>query len=267
MSDPTISICALFYGDHTPIAARCLRSIVGALEAAHGRYVQDVRFLLNAPATTTSELVLDVGREIKAKFGLPVTVYVCKENARKYPFLRRILRTETLGSHVLWLDDDSYFEQIAPGWWNRMVAQCSKSAIIGQSTWLMPMLSNQWDWIQTQPWYNPEVGPPMRLRGQFFFRFTQGGWWVADKAVLAKYDWPWPELVHNGGDSLFGEMCRHQKLVITNFTEGYKSNADMEGRNSRMKRRGYSENRLAHNFDGTPLSTDHHSFTVHRVIL
>jgi hypothetical protein len=131
----------------------------------------------------------------------------------------------------------------------------------------MPIQGKQWEWIKSQPWYNPSVGMPKKIRHRgkdtYAFEFCQGAWWVAKTHILLKHDWPLAEIRHNGGDSMLGELCRHQGLRMGRFYGSVHINADKQGRHSKAKRRGHSENRVGWNYAGQPLdATTHHQFEV-----
>jgi hypothetical protein len=79
-------------------------------------------------------------------------------------------------------------------------------------------------------------------------RFATGGFWVIKTELLYRYNYPWPELDHNGGDSLLGELCLQQDLRLQQFKEGVKINASRDGKESAAKRRGTSQKPLGHDF-------------------
>ena len=108
----------------------------------------------------------------------------------------------------------------------------------------------QWDWIIDQDWYNPSVGKPPIKRRKNSFVFATGGWWVIRTELLKKWDWPTPELKHCGGDSMLGELIRHQKYTLSGFETGVKINADDRGRHSKARPRGESWNRVLLGING-----------------
>ena len=59
---------------------------------------------------------------------------------------------------------------------------------------------------------------------------------------------------------MLGELFRHQGLRLGRFHGGVRINADAQGRHSKAKRRGVSENRVGWNFTGQPLDTSHQVF-------
>ena len=62
--------------------------------------------------------------------------------------------------------------------------------------------------------------------------FATGGWWIARREVLAQWDWPWPELKHNGGDCTLGELFYQQGLRLKNYHADVAINADFNGADS-----------------------------------
>lgn len=256
------NVCALFFGDHADLAERCLGSIHKALKSG-ATHVSDVRLAGNLVSRQTHQILQSYADRICDDYRIPVLLLTTEDNRYKYPTMRRLFHHDRpLSDAVMWFDDDSYFDPIpTDSWWQDLQQQISKADLLGQF-WLMPIQGNQWGWIQTQPWYNPSAGrPPKRVHGKEAFEFCQGGWWVARSEILRRYNWPIPELRHNGGDSLLGELCRQQGLRMRRFYGGLRINADLQGRHSKSRRRGYSENRVGWDYDGRPLDCSHQTFT------
>lgn len=269
-----ITVCVLFYGDHFDLASRCLNSIGAALPVGHA-HVDHFRLGLNAVSIETREFVDHWARCQHGQYGIPSIIYEMETNQYKYPVMRKMFHKDEdrfpLSEYTMWFDDDSYFEACGPAeseeWWWKILSLMSKFDMIGQNYWVMPVQGKQWEWIKTQPWYNPDVGTPKLFRGKPVFRFVQGAWWVIRSSLLIKLDWPIKELRHNGGDSLLGEVLRHQRCVTGKFYKGVRINADSQGRHSKALRRGHSENRVGWDYDGTPLSTTHHDFPYQRLFI
>lgn len=267
-----ITICALTFGDHLDLIQRCLRSVSRALPN-EVPIVGEIRIALNACSRCVDDWVSTWAREeyaLRGDTALRIRIYRTRENQFKYPIMRRMLRqpARVATPYIMWFDDDSYFETPLPGdFWGRLLSEAANSDMLGQR-WLMPLQGNQWEWIKTQPWYNPAVGlPPKRVRGVPAFDFCQGAWWVARAEMLWKYGWPLAEIRHNGGDSLLGELMRHQGLRMSRFIsgdgskhDGVRINADGQGRHSRARRRGHSEKRVGWDYAGRPLDISHQRF-------
>ncbi len=82
-------------------------------------------------------------------------------------------------------------------------------------------------------WYTGRpVDPPYRPS------FIQGAWWTADLAALKEWNYPFPELHHNGGDVILGELARQQLWSWKKFNEGVAINANEHGVESAAPRRG-----------------------------
>lgn len=256
------SVCALFYGNHPGLARRCLDSIERALPQQEGR-VRDFRLGCNDCCEETQQLVRQFAKRVFEGHGIPSWLFFAG-NVCKYPMMRKMFYHEPLPDWVMWFDDDSYLESPLPaGWWEEIARRMERADMLGQ-IWFIPIQGNQWEWVQTLPWYNPAVGPPRRrrLRGRPCFEFCQGAWWVIRSSVLQKYDWPIPELQHNGGDSLLGELFRHQGLRMAKFDKGVRINAGPRGEHSKAKRRGVSQRHVGADYDGRPLPTGHQHFDV-----
>ena len=252
-----LSICALFYGDHSDLATRCLGSIERSLSGG-ARYVQDFRLACNVVSPETLAIVRAFADSTLAKYGIPSRLFFF-DDVHKYPAMRRLFDAhEPLADATMWFDDDSYFEGVRDAaWWLSMWENLEQADMLGQF-WLMPIQGNQWQWVKSQSWFNEQVGlPPKKVRGKLAFEFCQGAWWVIRSEILKRYDWPLAEIRHNGGDSMLGELFRHQGLRMARFYGGVRINADEKGRHSKAKRRGYNERRVGADYTGKPLDTSH----------
>lgn len=227
------TVCVLLYGDHPDLAELCLRSIV---QRADWNLVKDIRVACNAVSSHTRTLVDEILRAVPSAVGLHI--YVSEENRYKYPMMRRMFYD---GEHpivtqfVMWFDDDSYIDpEQSPLWWHSVYAAASRGAVTGAVYGIRP-IGEQLQWLPKQPWYRGKHWPP-----GFRFRFVTGGWWVAKTRFLQEHDYPFPTLVHNGGDVMLGELVRQTDSTIISFTAGIHINADGNGKNSSAKRRGES---------------------------
>lgn len=257
------SVCVLLYGDHASLAARCLNSIASGTV----RRVRDYRVGLNAVSAETRNFAYAWAEE-RRKAGIPVYIFETPINRYKYPIMRRMLYTEPPipkpADLIMWFDDDSYLTNEDPDWIDKVYEVASTHDVVGQYGWEMPMQGRQWNWIMSQMWFNETVGPPQPGKSNRpAFRFVQGAWWVARRAFLAAHNYPWPELRHNGGDSMLGEMCRHVGAKMARFDEGVRINADADGNHSKATRRGdTTDERIGAKYDGTPLDTSHQQFLI-----
>lgn len=267
----SVTLCALFYGDHLKLAHRCLQSIKRALHDGH-IFVSDIRLGLNGVSDATAEYINEWSRDVYNDFDLPVTMYVPTENTYKYPTMRRMFFDDRrkLSKYVMWFDDDTYLENpLVPDptgrskyyldWWEAMLSHIKDADMIGQH-WLMPFEGSQKKWVVDQPWSNSKIGPPKKKGRKSYMEFCQGSWWVIHSEILVKYDWPVPEIRHNGGDSMLGELLRHNKLRMAIFHGGVRINADENGKHSGSKRRGFSEKKVGWNYKGVPLDISHQNF-------
>lgn len=255
------TMCALFYGDYLSLAQRCLGGLEAHLPAGRA-HITDIRLGLNAVSPATLAYVETWAARQHAKYGLPVVIYIPERNVMKYPLMRRMFHDQISGlpllaDYVMWFDDDAFFD--ASFSWRKLERIVVNSTMVGKLySWLIR--GEQWKWVQSQSWYDPKVGSPPKRRGLPVFLFAQGSWWVLRKCVIVNYDWPFPELIHRGGDSTLGELLRQRQLILNNFDQGVHVNADAQGRDSRSPRRGYSGPCLGEKFQPGPLDLSHHDF-------
>lgn len=225
----------------------------------------DYRIGLNAVGADTRQYVTEWAA---AAAGLGHTVYVFHTpiNRYKYPMMRRMLYppAPTPSQYVMWFDDDSYLTLEDPDWMNKVAGQAENHDMIGQAGWEIPLRASQWQWVMAQPWFNDQVGPPTGRSNRPALRFVQGGWWVANRDFLFRHNYPWPELRHNGGDSMLGEMCRHVGARICKFDDGVRINADAEGNHSKAPRRGdKSDERIGSDYvPGKQPDVSHQTFVI-----
>lgn len=248
------SVNVLFYGDHAPLAVRCLS---GLLRTADWSLVDDVRFAFNAVSTATQQYVTQVGHD------LPVPCYLYRPqhgvNVGKYPLMRRMFydpRVPLRSSRVMWFDDDTYFRPTASAaWWSEVWQLSQQWKLIG-SLYHMLSRGRQYLAVPQQPWYTGK-----QLLPRHRFTFCTGGWWVADFAMLRRWEYPFPELHHNGGDTMLGELCRQQDTPIYRFNRDIAINADETGAESSSKRRGMESRWIWQDYvAGMPTQLEHQNF-------
>lgn len=212
------SICTTAYGDYPDLISRTLNSIKGHF---HG-HIKDVRIGLNSVSDASLKCVLDW-----AGFFRYCPVYIYQEvnnvNVGKYPLMRRMFREEPSplneSKFIMWLDDDSYFDGVTDDWWNRVYALLGKHTVVGLTHYIVSR-GNQYIGITEQPWYTGE-----QLQRRHKFKFATGAWWCAHSELLDKWDYPFIDVYHNGGDSILGELCRQQSASIVDFKEGAQCHA------------------------------------------
>lgn len=218
-------VCALFYGDFPQLAQRCALT----LRALHLTGRVDLRIGLNE-VSPAARAVIDAALPDVEKLEATPQIY-------KYPMMRRLVH-EYRGdaTHLMWFDDDTC---LMPGTnaaqWLQWVTQRA-GATTGSlgSVYVQRLTAAQKAWIRAQPWYTGrELGDDVT--------FNTGGWVVVPLAVLRQWDWPGPELQHNGGDMALGALLQQQGLPVEQFRVGLAINADAQLRESSAKRRGYTE--------------------------
>lgn len=252
----TISVGILVYGDHADLAKRCLGSIKVTIDPS---VVSEIRIGLNACCPETR----DAAEAFANTIGVRTLLYEPSDRANrlKYPMMRKMWHDPerpVTAPYVMWFDDDSYVAATRE-WWSRAAAASLSFRLLGakynmRSPYPGPLVRA----IEAQPWYTGQsVRPPYRPE------FCTGGWWVAPYAVLKKWNYPFPELQHNGGDTILGELFRQQGLDLGHFNHGVKINADALGRESKAKTRGQTTSRLWFDYaPGKLYDLTHHDFTV-----
>lgn len=256
------SVTAVLFGDHVDLAERCLRPLVSSLDPT---LVKSVRVGLNAVGSPTRGYVRAALDAVANRFNgaIEPLLYNCGEHNRlKYPLLRKMLydsQHPILTPFVMHFDDDTYQTSDDMRWWEDTYrfARREEADVMG-SIYTMPARPKQLDAIRAQPWYNNRP-----LRPGHRFRFATGGWWVARTAVLRQFDWPFPEIKHNGGDTVLGELLRQQGLKLVQCRSGVRINADDRGCESKAPRRGVTMPPVWSDFDlSSGPSLDHHDFEV-----
>lgn len=195
------TVGAIFYGDYTNLAQRLLQSFQGYQQVA------SFRFGLNTVSGATRELVYAFAQAQP----VPVTVYEPAVNVGKYPLMRVMVydSTQDIASKWMWFDDDSYLD-VRPDWWEEVERLSATVTQLG-AMHLINQRKQQYQVIEKQPWYTGKPVSPLHR-----FRFATGGWWVIDTGFMTRWDYPFPALYHNGGDSILGELLRQQGAVIGN---------------------------------------------------
>jgi hypothetical protein len=237
-------VAVLTYGDHLDLIARCLSSLLNNEAPIRVPFVIGA----NEPSQAVMEYLGDIQAQ-ETHRGRQFGLIISSANRHKYPMMRDMLTPFYGGepdgwpSRVMWFDDDSFI-RFGPhrNLFEAADEQMADADVLGQ-IWTKHLVGNQAQWIEDQPWYGHQ--PVKRLHN---VRFAQGAWWCARTSVLAKYNWPVPELDHRGGDVMFGELCRQQGLRLKAWREKIVAiNADETGRDSQSRRRG---------FDSRPIGFD-----------
>ena len=223
---PRFTVCVLLFGDYPNLAQRCLDSLAKLPDDV------DLRLATNAVSEATAAIVTQFVKSQQRS----VLVINNEYNEYKYPVMRRLLYDQPIETEfVMWFDDDSYITaRDVPGWLG-MVEQSLRASVIIGSLYRMRLQGGQSKWIEKQPWYTQQPVSPLHV-----VTFTTGGWWVARTEVLKSLNYPWPSLIHNGGDVMLGEALRQQGYTLKHFNQGVAVNADEKGGESKAPRRGFS---------------------------
>lgn len=253
---PHFTLTTVLYGDHLPFIQRCIASIRDRLDCSVAQW----RIGMNEVSPRVREWLL----RFLEGCGTPIWIWDSPVNRLKYPLLRRMLYEPTLPlltPYVMHFDDDSaLITDDKLGWWRKVRRMMENHDLLG-STYSIPVHSRQAAGIAAQPWY---TGKPIGER----ISFVTGGWWCARAAIMQQWNYPWPELEHNGGDVMLGALCQQQGLRVHKFREGLWINADAEGRESRAPRRGASLRPLWVNYDpAASPDLSHQEFELHPALL
>jgi hypothetical protein len=242
---PQVTACVLLYGDYPQLAARCLGPRLLALAKS-----QDIelRVATNAIGKNTDRFLRDVwGRGLIAK------IYKNEQNRNKYPVMRDMFHDPDrpiTTPYIMWFDDDSCLVDngMPPqAWLNLALGQMDGVAQLG-STYTMHLVGNQHLWMRDQPWYTGRVD----LQREHNCRFCTGGWWITRTELIQQFNWPIPELNHNGGDLLYSQILQQQGLRLKRFNSGVWINADDKGKESNAPRRGTDHRRTPIGWDYKP---------------
>lgn len=234
---PDITICALLFGDHRDLAARCLNSLLTVREDETLNL--EYRVGLNECFPGTVDFVQELANR-RPEFATGA-IYKSDTNIYKYPMMRsmfwqppRQLRSE----FVAWFDDDSFLT-VPVGEWVAHVLETMRrtDAVMLGSPYRIKLQGHQADWIEDQPWYG---GKSVRTPG-YEVSFCTGGYWVARTDVLRQLDWPLAQLRHRGGDVMLGEVLRQQNLTMLKDRFGVAINAGPTGVECTAEKRGFDE--------------------------
>lgn len=235
------TICVLLYGDNATLADRCLRSIAETVKADD----LNLRVGLN-------EVTPQVAQWVRS--WIPEEcIWESPTNMHKYPLMRQMIHgiKPVTTEYTMWFDDDSYLDghrltvasDNTPYWLRDVEHMMVNSDMLG-SIYTQNWQGRQHEWVRSQPWYDGK-DPADRPKA----RFATGGWWTIRTELLYKYNYPWPELDHRGGDQMLGEMCYQQELRLNQYKRGVRINADTAGRESKAPRRGFDQKPIGVEFD------------------
>jgi hypothetical protein len=220
---------ALIYGDYPWLAKRCLDS----WRQLPGDQVRKV-VLCNEVSDATRARV-----QAYYEAGEIDVLYSSPTNLPKYVYMRKVLYDDAImegRNNLMWFDDDSYLKPLTlPGEVLKSLAACLQVGVMAGARYTMPYARGQRAWIKKQPWYDEHR--PIRNK----IAFLTGGWWVARWDFFQEINYPWPELLHNGGDTMLGECCHHlnlEQVSLGNNCGWVAINADDHGRESQAPRRG-----------------------------
>ena len=225
MAPPKFLVCALFYGDFPALARRCALSLAALRDTGQ----IDLRIGLNEVSPAARALI---------DAALPgVDCIAADPQIFKYPMMRRLVHEYTGdATHLMWFDDDSC---LTPGvdvarWLGAVGGAAQATQGMLGAAYLRVQSAPEREWIRNQPWYSGRELPQAT-------RFATGGWFVVPLALLRRFDWPPPSLLHNGGDVALGALCYQQGLDVVACHGGIAINADDSLDNSSAPRRGFSE--------------------------
>lgn len=211
---PRVSVFALTFGNHLHLLRRCLGPI---LDSADPAVVADVRVLTADASPDVTAYVRAAGPSAR----VPVYLVQTDENPGKYLVMREAFRPKSLppvAGVTMWFDDDSHLTEPSASWWAEAAAVVARADYVGKP-YRITLHPNQEAAIRDQPWY---TGRPLAQPHTGWF-FT-GGWWAAKTSLLAKWDYPFPELHHNGGDVMLGQLAFQQRWSWAPWHKGVAVN-------------------------------------------
>lgn len=244
-----VDVCVLLYGDHPDLATRVLKSLDGLFEDENANLI----VAMNEPSARTLEVVnkLFGYPEVRPEFAGRITYHERTPQVRKYPIMRQVLRLPEIRKQgiFVWFDDDSYVDTHPSLMLRDVRRDVKENTVVGAADYTYNRLRDfQRDWVKKQWWYT-EVPIPMQR-----VPLIPGSWWACHTSLLLKYDWPHPDIVHNGGDILFSLLCAQQNIRMVKSYKQVRINADNAGRNCKQPTRGGSKGPLA----GDPLAKHEH---------
>lgn len=245
MDNPVIggkfTVCILCYGNYPALARKCISSLLQSLPENR----LDLRIAANKVSPETMAYLQSV----------PATkIYEQKENAYKYPVMRRMFYDEEYPlktNYLLWLDDDTWVAN--PKWASDLALTIISSHSQGYGMYGAPYHhnianyrkkgNNPATWFREANWYK---GISFKSRGNgpespngSIIDFAVGWCWAASVEALRKADIPDKRLQHNGGDITIGEQMHQAGFKIKPWNKG-KSLIACPSREA-GGRRGYSE--------------------------
>jgi len=203
------SVCIVSYGNHKDLLERSLSSIE---RTAPSDLILDVRVGINDVSETAREYVMNTfARRFK---GIECIVYEPTNNVGKYPLMRRMFydAKRPLADWIMWFDDDSHLDDSADESWWRATAEKAVNCQVMGAIHTIRQRGMQWQGIQQQPWYGQ-----MKVDEKHKYRFATGAWWTAQSEFITRWGYPFPEIYHNGGDSILGELVRQQRAGLGKF--------------------------------------------------
>lgn len=205
------SVNVLVFDGYGDLASRCLGSILPSCDhRKSGGRLEELRIGMNTPSPQLASYVDGAVRDLP----VPCITYQTTRNVGKYPLMRVMWRQPALtAANLMWFDDDSYLhEAVDASWWLRHDDILTESHMFG-AKWYVFFRPGQADYVRKQPWCTKPIPPRHRVD------FATGGWWGLRTEIVKKWDWPPVTLHHNGGDSMLGELCRHQDYKIHNLNK------------------------------------------------
>lgn len=216
-----IHLTTLCYGDYSNLGTRLFESW---LRYVDWNDIKDVRIGMNAISQKYRDVVWQYATRIAAS-GIPVFLVQEEnnQNVYKYPMMRKLFYSNFLpaltGKFVWWWDDDGWIDA-TPKFWDgvkRAIYSEGNPELLGH-VFYINLKDSQIARINAQPWVTTPIKPNHKVR------FMQGGCWIAGTKFLRKWDYPFPELRHNGGDSILGLLASQQKITTRSLPKSIRSN-------------------------------------------
>ena len=214
-----VCICVLFYGagaKYLKLAQRVLNAPMRALADQNVEF----RFGCNAVGAGTEEYL----REQTAKHFRRAIIFEQPANLFKYPMMWRMVHSLPVTAPVtMWFDHDSYLDPDvdAETWLARVLRQLGGCDMVG-SIHKGALSEQQKNWAEKQSWH-------AGAQTTRYVTYASGSWWAVNTPVLQAYNWPPQYFGQKGGDILFGELFKQQKLSLCHFRDGVHINVNDAG--------------------------------------
>lgn len=211
-------IAAIVYGDTPHLPQRLLQS----LQKTPWDDVSCVCLGLNEVSDRSKEVIKDCCKS----FPVDVWIYEPEKNVGKYPLLRRIIQENDDETCVAYFDDDVYvMDNDRWTWVVKKIVELPDRVLTAIGHWYeIDFQGEQREGFKAQPWYTkrPWYFSERYQRDRIYF--PTGSFWAIKMSFLRKWDFPFPQLFHNGGDTALGQLLWQQDAPFFNEARAVSRN-------------------------------------------